>query len=182
MIIFRLAECENVDGADQEQMDQAEVNDILNSFSYHENINLADKVVRNGIKRLGRKDGPGIRPIRVVFETEEDRDYAIRYAWMLKYDEKYRNRISLKKDLIKEDRQREKLEYERKKRETYLKSSTAPRNGNHPHPPRDRIHSEQNVEEVEGAVGGLPLGVQLASENSVENSAHPREEGNWNFP
>ena len=101
----------NVDGVDQEQMDQAEVNDILNSFSYHENINLADKVVRNGIKRLGRKDGPGIRPIRVVFETEEDRDYAIRYAWMLKYDEKYRNRISLKKDLIKEDRQREKMAY-----------------------------------------------------------------------
>ena len=61
-------------------------------------------LARNGIKRLGKKDGPGIRLIRVVFETEEDRDYAIRYAWLLKYDEKYRNRISLKKDLIKDDR------------------------------------------------------------------------------
>ena len=71
MIPFRLAECINVDGVDQEQMDQAEVIDILNSISYHENINLADKVVRNGIKRLGRKDGPGIRPIRVVLRPRK---------------------------------------------------------------------------------------------------------------
>ena len=61
------------------------------------------------------KDGGKIRPLKVVFLSSMDRETVVTNAYKLKGSENYR--VSLCRDLIREDREIEKVIYLRKKQE-----------------------------------------------------------------
>ena len=77
------------------------------------NMNLMSKVVE--ITRLGRKSEGKTRPVRVRFESVYYRDAAVMNGFRLKYRDDYFNKVKMCKDLIREDREKAKAEYERKK-------------------------------------------------------------------
>ena len=100
----------------QKYIDEQEVGTILEHIGDDDrgvSMNLMSKVVE--ITRLGRKSDGKIRPVRVKFESEYYRDVAVMNGFRLKYREDYFNKVKMCKDLIREDREKAKAEYERKK-------------------------------------------------------------------
>ena len=114
MIIFNLSETDDewVDGLSQKYIDEQEIGTILD-HNDDEDLDLKSKVVE--ITRLGRKSDGKIRPVRVRFESVFYRDAAVMNGFKLKYREDYFNKVKMCKDLIREDRDKAKAEYERKK-------------------------------------------------------------------
>ena len=118
LIIFNLSETDDewVDGLSQKYIDEQEVGTILEEIGDDDrgkSMNLMSKVVE--ITRLGRKSDGKIRPVRVKFESEYYRDVAVMNGFRLKYREDYFNKVKMCKDLIREDREKAKAEYEKKK-------------------------------------------------------------------
>ncbi|CAL4072879.1 unnamed protein product, partial [Meganyctiphanes norvegica] len=109
LIIFRLRECEE-NSNDQDIIDRADVGNILNEIEQGDLIYKIKDIVR-----LGKKDGGKIRPLKVVFLSSTDRETVVTNAYKLKGNVHYR--VSLCRDLIREDREIEKAIYLRKKQE-----------------------------------------------------------------
>ena len=109
MIIFRLGECED-NSNDQDIIDRADVGNILMEIEQGDLVNKIKDIVR-----LGKKDGGKIRPLKVVFLSSTDIETVITNAYKLKGNVHYR--VSLCRDLIREDREMEKAIYLRKKQE-----------------------------------------------------------------
>ena len=114
IILFNLSETEDeqVIGMSQNYIDEYEVGRMLD-YIEDEGMNLKSKVVE--ITRLGRKSIGKTRPVRVRFESVFYRDVAVMNGFRLKYMEDDFNKVKICKDLIREDREKAKLEYERKK-------------------------------------------------------------------
>ena len=118
LIIFNLSETEDerVNLMSQRYIDEQEIGTILEDIGDDDmgsNMNLMSKVVE--ITRLGRKSEGKIRPVRVRFESVYYRDAAVMNGFRLKYRDDYFNKVKMCKDLIREDREKAKAEYERKK-------------------------------------------------------------------
>ena len=127
IVLFNLEETEEegINDIAQKHIDMHETRVILRYID-DEELDLENKVVE--VTRLGRKSEGKIRPIRIRFENEYYREAAVMNSYKIKYHEGGLSKVKVCRDLIRDDREKAKVEYERKKQ---LKLAAA-NNGNSP--------------------------------------------------
>ena len=116
-IVFNLEETMEVSEANQKFIDQEEIKDVLNYIACIEDNDedLNKKVVE--ITRLGRRTNGKIRPVKVRFENAYYRDMAVMNGFRIKYMDSYLRKTKICKDLIRDDREKAKRDYEKKKQD-----------------------------------------------------------------
>ena len=113
IIIFRLPE-EVGDRADMQfYIDREHVNNILGEIGLSHLQNRVRYTARLG-------NGTTVRPLKVVFTNNDDREEVVRNAWKLKSSINYRSRASITRDMMREDRVRQKARYEYKRRQNNI--------------------------------------------------------------
>ena len=109
-------------------------------------MNLQQQVVE--VTRLGRKSEGKIRPVRVRFTSQFYRDVAVTNGFVIKYMDGSLNKAKIIKDLIRDDREKAKMEYENRKqlRLAAANNDTRPAAGNEEQvPPRNEIGDRQGA-------------------------------------
>ena len=126
-------------------------------------MNLRSNVVE--MTRLGWKSEGKIRPLKVRFESQYHREVAVWNGFRIKYinDYEHLKKVKISRDLIRDDRDKAKIEYEKKKQ---AKLST--NNGNRPaadNPDQTTPIMEGNGSQ--GTTGGAPAPPRQENQTSV---------------
>ena len=154
-IIFGLEETQGVTSIEQHFIDEQEITTVL-QYIDDEDASLDRRVVE--VTRLGRKIENKVRPVKVRFTSSYYRDMAVRNGFKIKYIDSHLDKTKISKDLIREDREKAKMEYERKKQ---LKQMANSGNG---------IRPVDNTEEQETPTDANRQGVSAGAQ------AVPRQE------
>ena len=115
--MFNLEETMEVSEGNQKHIDQEEIKNVLNYIACIEDNDedLNKKVVE--ITRLGRRTNGKIRPVKVRFENAYYRDMAVMNGFRIKYMDSHLRKTKICKDLIRDDREKAKRDYEKKKQD-----------------------------------------------------------------
>ena len=163
VILFNLAETDDlrVDTVSQQYIDEQEVKTILD-YIEDDGMNLRGKIVE--VTRLGRKSENRIRPVRIRFENEYYRNVAVMNGFRIKYIDSDLKMVKICKDLIRDDREKAKIEYERKKQirlsETNQENRTGAANLNQTPPTLGNENSQ-------GATGGEQAAPRLGEQTNI---------------
>ena len=164
IILFNLEETneEGINEIAQKHIDEHEVGIILD-YIQDQGMNLRSNVVE--MTRLGWKSEGKIRPLKVRFESQYHREVAVWNGFRIKYinDYEHLKKVKISRDLIRDDRDKAKIEYEKKKQAKLFTN-----NGNRPaveNPDQSTPIMEGNGSQ--GTTGGAPAPPRQENQTSV---------------